>query len=119
LNLNVDPDRLGVTSAPGNAAPAELLHDGKLARLRPGQHASHRSARPPHPRAPADACQESQPPGERQPFATVTDPVCGMVIEPGTAAIVTSEDHLVRYFCSRACRDLFEADPRAYADKNG
>jgi HAD superfamily hydrolase (TIGR01509 family) len=119
LSVNVDRDRLSVTSASGDAAPAGLLLDGKPARLRPGKHASNRLTHSHRPRIPPDAPQESQAQGEGPLLATVTDPVCGMVIEPATAATFATYNGIVRYFCSRACRDLFEADPRGYANKNG
>lgn len=43
----------------------------------------------------------------------VTDPVCGMQVDPATA--LTFEHEGVQYhFCSTHCRDRFQADPAAY-----
>ena len=43
----------------------------------------------------------------------VTDPVCGMQVDPATA--LTFEHEGVPYhFCSAHCRDRFQADPAAY-----
>ncbi len=45
---------------------------------------------------------------------TVTDPVCGMSVEPADAA---SREHEGRtyYFCSAHCAKAFDADPARYA----
>jgi YHS domain-containing protein/uncharacterized membrane protein YraQ (UPF0718 family) len=49
----------------------------------------------------------------------VTDPVCGMSIDPATAAAhVTHDGHDVA-FCSLGCRDRFVADPAAFTSKVG
>jgi Cu+-exporting ATPase len=41
----------------------------------------------------------------------VTDPVCGMSIEPTTAA---AHDGHTYHFCSENCHDTFIADPNHY-----
>jgi Cu+-exporting ATPase len=46
---------------------------------------------------------------------TVKDPVCGMHIDPATAAASEEYDGKTYYFCSQACRDQFKADPPRYA----
>jgi Cu+-exporting ATPase len=45
---------------------------------------------------------------------TVHDPVCGMVVDPGTTA--HHADHAGRqfHFCSAGCREKFVADPQRY-----
>lgn len=49
-------------------------------------------------------------------MATVKDPVCGMMIDSDTAPYhVAHEDH-THYFCSKNCRDKFQADRAAYGD---
>jgi YHS domain-containing protein/uncharacterized membrane protein YraQ (UPF0718 family) len=54
-------------------------------------------------------------PGQEQ----VTDPVCGMTIDPSSAvAHVTHDEHDVA-FCSLGCRDRFAADPSAFTSKIG
>jgi P-type Cu+ transporter len=47
-------------------------------------------------------------------MATVTDPVCGMVIESDDAAGTAEHAGTKYYFCSLACLEAFEADPTAY-----
>jgi YHS domain-containing protein len=47
-------------------------------------------------------------------MAVVTDPVCGMRIDPDDAAATAEHDGKVYYFCSETCRDLFEGDPDSY-----
>ena len=47
-------------------------------------------------------------------MAIVTDPVCGMQIEPDDAAGTAEYRGTTFYFCSRLCLDAFEADPNAY-----
>jgi len=47
-------------------------------------------------------------------MAMVTDPVCGMRIDPDDAAATAEHEGTGYYFCSEACRDRFEADPAAY-----
>ena len=47
----------------------------------------------------------------------VTDPVCGMRIDPDDA-VATAEHEGQRYwFCSMACRDAFAADPEPTGDR--
>jgi YHS domain-containing protein len=47
-------------------------------------------------------------------MAMVTDPVCGMRIDPDDAAATAEHQGKVYYFCAEACSDLFVADPAAY-----
>jgi len=44
----------------------------------------------------------------------VTDPVCGMSVDPETAAARTQHAGHEVFFCSTGCRDRFVADPAAY-----
>ena len=46
--------------------------------------------------------------------ALVTDPVCGMNIDPETAAATREHDGTTFYFCSTSCADTFDADPHRY-----
>jgi Cu+-exporting ATPase len=41
----------------------------------------------------------------------MTDPVCGMDVEPSTAAAAWEHDGTTYYFCSIACFDRFREDP--------
>jgi Cu+-exporting ATPase len=45
---------------------------------------------------------------------TVTDPVCGMTIDPATAATQVEYTGATYYFCSQHCADAFAADPGQY-----
>lgn len=45
----------------------------------------------------------------------VTDPVCGMTVDPATAAGSAARDGTTYYFCSAHCLAKFEADPAKYA----
>jgi len=47
----------------------------------------------------------------------VKDPVCGMMIDPATAAGSTTYESQDIYFCSDQCRRDFEADPGRYYDR--
>ena len=55
-------------------------------------------------------------PQEEHPMSsTVTDPVCGMSIDP-TGAFATAEyQGDTYYFCSKHCHETFTKDPAAYA----
>jgi Cu+-exporting ATPase len=46
---------------------------------------------------------------------TVTDPVCGMTIDPATAAAHTEHEGVTYHFCSTTCQDLFAAAPATYS----
>jgi YHS domain-containing protein len=52
--------------------------------------------------------------GEEDTMAIMTDPVCGMQIEPDDAAGTAEYQGKTYYFCSQACLDAFEADPSPY-----
>jgi Cu+-exporting ATPase len=49
----------------------------------------------------------------------VKDPVCGMMIDPDTAAGRTTYESRDVYFCSDECRRSFESDPASYYDQLG
>ena len=44
----------------------------------------------------------------------VTDPVCGMVVEPGRAAAAWEYEDTTYYFCSTGCMERFRQDPNHY-----
>ena len=49
----------------------------------------------------------------------VTDPVCGMTIDPASAAGRSEHNGETHYFCSAGCKAAFDADPGRYAkEKN-
>lgn len=45
---------------------------------------------------------------------TVTDPVCGMQINPAAAVAREEHDGRTFYFCSPHCHDTFVNDPHRY-----
>ena len=47
--------------------------------------------------------------------ATVTDPVCGMPIDPAKAVGSSSYNGQTYHFCSRGCETKFDAAPTQYA----
>ncbi|MFF5209062.1 heavy metal translocating P-type ATPase [Streptosporangium sp. NPDC000396] len=61
---------------------------------------------PPAPRVPADLRVSVETPTE--PASTI-DPVCGMRVEPRTAAASIERDGVTYWFCSIGCRDAFAA----------
>jgi len=48
---------------------------------------------------------------------TVIDPVCGMTIDPATAAGTSQYEGETVYFCSLGCKAKFDADPARYAHR--
>jgi Cu+-exporting ATPase len=52
---------------------------------------------------------------EEETMATVKDQVCGMEIDPATAAGSEKYERKVYYFCSQSCLDSFKSDPQKYA----
>lgn len=53
--------------------------------------------------------------GEITPPKEATDPVCGMIVQPGLAK-ASVHGGRVYYFCSQDCRGKFEATPLAYVE---
>ena len=49
--------------------------------------------------------------------ATVKDPVCGMEIDPATAAGKSEYKGQTYYFCSMGCKRDFDKDPEKYVGK--
>jgi YHS domain-containing protein len=45
---------------------------------------------------------------------TVKDPVCGMDIDPATAAGTSEYKGQTYYFCSPGCKKSFDKDPEKY-----
>ena len=48
-----------------------------------------------------------------------TDPVCGMSIDPATAAAVRSHAGRNYFFCAPGCAEAFDADPQRYLAPSG
>ncbi|MBA7608034.1 Copper-exporting P-type ATPase [subsurface metagenome] len=51
---------------------------------------------------------------EEVEMATVKDPVCGMEIDPKSAAATAEYQGKTYYFCSAACHEKFKAEPEKY-----
>jgi YHS domain-containing protein len=47
--------------------------------------------------------------------ATAVDPVCGMTVDPATAAAHRHHEGRDFFFCGQGCADAFDADPARYA----
>jgi P-type Cu+ transporter len=60
-----------------------------------------------------DRLTEQRPPAPL-PGAMVTDPVCGMRIDPDDAAATAEHEGQTYYFCSQVCHDAFTADPTPF-----
>jgi len=50
---------------------------------------------------------------------TVRDPVCGMNIDPPTAAGKSEYNGQTYYFCSLGCKKSFDKDPEKYLSQGG
>jgi P-type Cu+ transporter len=44
----------------------------------------------------------------------VTDPVCGMSVEPETAAAAWEHEGETYFFCSVGCQERFRGDPASF-----
>jgi YHS domain-containing protein/uncharacterized membrane protein YraQ (UPF0718 family) len=51
---------------------------------------------------------------DHRPECAAIDPVCGMTVQPGTAAAAANHAGQTYHFCSTGCRDTFRADPLAH-----
>ena len=49
----------------------------------------------------------------------VKDPVCGMTIDPKTAAGKSEYKGQTYYFCSNGCKRAFDKDPEKYVTAQG
>jgi YHS domain-containing protein len=45
---------------------------------------------------------------------TFVDPVCGMSVDPATAAAKTRRNGVEIYFCAQGCKKAFDAHPKKY-----
>lgn len=59
--------------------------------------------------------QASSPDRDATPDPAAVDPVCGMSVDPSTAAGHATYEGNSYYFCSPGCRERFRADPASYA----
>jgi len=47
------------------------------------------------------------------------DPVCGMDVDPKTAAGSSTYRGQTYYFCAKGCKAAFDADPAKYVGREG
>jgi Cu+-exporting ATPase len=100
--------------AAGAMALSSLSVVGNANRLRRFQPAPIPAAGPlAEPVTPVVEVSEHEEATKQEP-ATVTDPVCGMRIDPASAAASEESDGRTFHFCSKACHEAFMADPAAY-----
>jgi Cu+-exporting ATPase len=57
---------------------------------------------------------DEPPPPTAKRDRTAVDPVCGMSVNPDTAAATVHHDGKAHYFCHPRCADRFRADPKRY-----
>lgn len=48
-----------------------------------------------------------------------TDPVCGMMVHSGSAVRRSEFRHQIYHFCSNACRERFDANPKYFVNRDG
>lgn len=51
-----------------------------------------------------------------KPINKMIDPVCGMAVDPSTAAAKTCHGGIQIYFCAEGCRDAFIANPERFTE---
>jgi P-type Cu+ transporter len=51
--------------------------------------------------------------------STVLDPVCGMTIDPASAAATSRVGETTIYFCASACKTTFDAAPEKFMELAG
>jgi xanthine dehydrogenase accessory factor len=64
---------------------------------------------------PAHQAEPGLKPGLQLALAEAVDPVCGMTVQPGAAAMPLEHDGVTYYFCCAGCHRAFEENPDAYA----
>jgi Cu+-exporting ATPase len=52
-------------------------------------------------------------------MALVKDLVCGMDIEPASAAATSVHNGVTYYFCAESCKQEFDADPAKFVGGGG
>jgi xanthine dehydrogenase accessory factor len=63
---------------------------------------------------PAHVPAHQPEPGRQLALAEALDPVCGMTVQPGAAAMPLEHDGVTYYFCCAGCHRAFEENPDAY-----
>ncbi len=108
-----DPGRVTDSSAhvccSGESADAEATNAKSAGFVAP--EASHDRDVVEDEQRPVHACCSS---GTAATATTVTDPVCGMTVDPATSPHHTKYNQFDYHFCSARCRERFVADPQKY-----
>src|SRR5882724_8268947 len=60
---------------------------------------------------------DAMPERDIVPIGQVLDPICGMTVDPATAAGSATHAGRTYHFCSRHCLERFQADPQRYTDE--
>jgi Cu+-exporting ATPase len=109
-DMKVDPDRAGAT-AEYEGRTYYFCCDGcrDLFLADPQRHLQPKPAPRPRPKAPVVVLSA--------PAEPVRDPVCGMMIDPATAAATAEHGGRTFHFCREGCRDAFVANPARYLEK--
>ncbi|MEO5937253.1 MAG: heavy metal translocating P-type ATPase [Terriglobales bacterium] len=110
--FEADPQKYLVRAAAATAGPVVAVesHQEAAAESQPTAAAALiPSAVIPNPLVTIGARVEDQPAP-----VMVVDPVCGMTIDPATAAGSTEHEGHTYYFCNPSCKTKFEAEPEKY-----
>jgi YHS domain-containing protein/uncharacterized membrane protein YraQ (UPF0718 family) len=67
-----------------------------------------------HPERYRSGATGSPEPEENEEDGMAKDPVCGMTVDPATAAAVRSYEGRNYFFCATGCAEAFEAEPARY-----
>ncbi len=67
-----------------------------------------------HKHEPSGSCHGDNAQTTAAPEAVVTDPVCGMTVDPARAKASHTHGGRTYYFCSSSCASKFAADPERY-----
>ncbi len=100
------------TFRPAGASPSSMNSPVGAARPRPAREVGGPTSGT-HP-APRAHSHDSEEPTMDMPTTAVTDPVCGMSIDPDTAAATRQYQGQTYFFCSNGCATSFDKDPARY-----
>ena len=89
----------GVTPVPERLAALVIGRTGEPTAVPEGAHSAH---------------HHHDEKGNAMSQTTVIDPVCGMTVDPATAAATAEHDGTTSYFCAKGCQKAFLADPAQY-----
>ena len=91
-------------------APASARHDGRMYHFCSDRCHDRFVADPVH-----FAAAGAAPEGMAHEAVTATDPVCGMAVDPASAAAQRTHGGERYYFCSSGCAEAFDENPTGYA----